>query len=180
MKMHSVVCRLTLAICLIFCLSLAASAQTKKTEARPDPKVIFVTTKAKGTFEVKVTPLAAEENVGDATIGRLSLLKTFSGDLAGVSKGQMLGSQSEAVAGSGGYVAMERFNGTLKGLKGSFTMQHTGTMQGGKFDLNVTVVPDSGTDDLKGISGTCKIIINGAKHLYEFTYSLPAEKMKGH
>ncbi|MBK7934813.1 MAG: DUF3224 domain-containing protein [Acidobacteria bacterium] len=131
---------------------------------------------AKGTFDVKVTPLAAEENVGDATIGRLSLAKTFSGDLAGTSKGQMLGSQSEAVAGSGGYVAMERFTGTLGGKKGSFTLQHIGTMQGGKFDLDIMVVPDSGTGELTGISGTCKIIIDGDKHFYEFAYALPAGK----
>lgn len=180
MKVYLIVSRLVLAFCVLFCLGGAANSQTSKMEARPDGKVIFVTDKAKGTFEVKVTPLAAEENVGDVTIGRLSLAKTFSGDLAGTSKGQMLGSQSEAVPGSGGYVAMERFTGTLKGLKGSFTLQHIGTMQGGKFDLNVMVVPDSGSGELTGISGTCKIIIDGDKHLYEFTYSLPAAKMKVH
>jgi hypothetical protein len=70
---------------------------------------------AKGTFDVKVTPLAAEDNIGDPTIGRLSLDKTWSGDLSGTSKGQMLGSQSETEKGSGGYVAMERFTGTLNG-----------------------------------------------------------------
>lgn len=174
--MHLIVCKLTFAFCVLFCLGPAANSQTQKPDAKAISVVKVMKMIAKGTFEVKVTPLAAEENVGDATIGRLSLAKTFSGDLAGTSKGQMLGSQSEAVAGSGGYVAMERFTGTLNGQKGSFLMQHIGTMQGGKFDLDVMVVPDSGTGELIGISGTCKIIIEGDKHLYELTYSLPAGK----
>ncbi|MBC7898471.1 MAG: DUF3224 domain-containing protein [Saprospiraceae bacterium] len=125
---------------------------------------------AKGTFEVKVTPQPAEENVGDPTIGRLSLDKQFTGNLIGGSKGQMLGAQTE-IEDSGGYVALERFKGTLDGKKGSFALQHLGTMQGGKFDLNVSVVPDSGTGELKAISGKMKIIIEGVKHFYEFEYS---------
>ena len=130
---------------------------------------------AKGTFEVKVLPLAAEEAVGDPTIGRLSLDKTFSGDIEGTSKGQMLGAQTE-VEGSAGYVALERFNGTLGGKKGGFALQHLGTMQGGKFDLTVIVVPGSGTGELAGISGKMKIIIEGKKHFYEFEYSLSNSK----
>ena len=130
---------------------------------------------AKGTFEVKMTPMTAEEGIGDPTIGRLAMDKTWSGDLAGTSKGQMLGSQSETEKDSGGYVAMERFTGTLNGKKGSFSLQHHGTMGGGKFDINVYVIPGSGTGDLAGISGTLKIIIEGSRHLYEFEYSLPAK-----
>jgi hypothetical protein len=130
---------------------------------------------AKGTFDVKVTPLAAEDNIGDPTIGRLSLGKTWSGDLSGTSKGQMLGSQSETEKGSGGYVAMERFTGTLNGKRGSFSLQHHGTMGGGKFEINVYVVPGTGSGELAGISGTLKIIIEGGKHFYEFEYSLPSK-----
>jgi hypothetical protein len=49
-------------------------------------------------------------------------------------------------------------------------LQHSGTMQGGKFSLNVIVVPDSGTDELTGISGKLIIKIEGSKHFYEFEY----------
>lgn len=165
---------LLIGVCIALSLGTIASAQAQKPKMEQTVKVMKKI--ARGTFEVKVTPLAADENVGDATIGRLSLAKTFSGDLEGISKGQMLGSESEAVKGSGGYVAMERFAGTLGGKKGSFILQHIGTMQGGKFDLNVMVVPDSGSGELTGISGACKIIIEGDKHLYEFEYSLPVTK----
>ena len=130
---------------------------------------------AKGTFEVKVTPMAAEDGVGDPMIGRLALEKQFSGGLTGSSKGQMLGI-STAIKDSAGYVAAERFTGTLDGKKGSFSLQHSGTMQGGKFQLNVTVVPDSGTDELTGISGKMKIIIEGGKHFYEFDYTFEKHK----
>ena len=155
---------LTLIFCIVLCFYSAMEAQNKSAKRI-----------AKGTFDVKVTPLAAEDNVGDPTIGRLSLDKTWSGDLSGTSKGQMLGSQSETEKGSGGYVAMERFTGTLNGKRGSFSLQHHGTMVGGKFEINVYVVPGTGSGELAGISGTLKIIIEGGKHFYEFEYSLPSK-----
>src|SRR5580698_4744563 len=97
---------------------------------------------ARGTFEVKVTPLAAD--AGDETgIGRLALDKKFVGDLEGTSRGQMLGFRS-AVEGSAGYVAMEKVTAKLGGRSGSFVLQHTGTMTRNAPNLSVTVVPDSG------------------------------------
>jgi hypothetical protein len=126
---------------------------------------------AKGTFEVKVTPVAPD--AGDDTgIGRLTLDKKFSGDLEGTSRGQMLGVRS-ATEGSGGYVAQEKVTGKIGGRTGSFVLQHVGTMRKGSAPvMDVTVVPDSGTGEFTGISGTMTIIIAGGKHSYEFAYSL--------
>jgi Protein of unknown function (DUF3224) len=125
---------------------------------------------AKGTFEVKATPVAAD--AGDESgIGRLTLDKKFSGDLEGTSRGQMLGFRS-AKDGSGGYVAQEKVTAKLGGRSGSFVLQHIGTMSGSAPEMSVTVVPDSGTDELTGISGTMTIIIAGGKHSYEFAYSI--------
>jgi hypothetical protein len=163
----------TLIICLLILVSSFASSQTKSASKIATQKEKTVTKIANGTFEVKVTPLPAEENIGDPMIARLSLEKQFSGDLSGTSKGQMLGIGT-ALKESGGYVAAERFVGTLVGKKGSFSLQHIGTMQGGKFDMNVTVVPDSGTEELAGISGKMNIIIKDGKHFYELEYTLPA------
>ena len=151
------------------------SAAVSGLQAQTPRKVKVKRTLAKGTFEVKITP-QAEDAGGEPLIGRLLMTKQFTGDLEGTSKGQMLGSQSASVEGSGGYVAMERITGSLNGRKGSFILQHTGTMQSGKYEMNVSVVPDSGTDELKGISGKLKIIIEGSKHLYEFDYSIPQSK----
>lgn len=157
--------------CVFLCFCLLANSQTKSPDQKINQKETVVSKHAKGTFEVKVTPQPAEANVGDPTIGRLSLDKQFSGDLIGNSKGQMLGI-STAIKDSAGYVAAERFTGTLDGKKGSFSLQHSGTMRKGKFELNVTVVPDSGTDELVGLSGKMTIKIVDGKHFYEFEYTI--------
>lgn len=125
---------------------------------------------ALGTFDVKVTPQPQDDS-GGGPFGRLFLDKQFHGDLSATSQGQMLGAGT-AVEGSGGYVALELVTGTLEGKQGSFILQHKSTMRKGAYDMNVTVVPDSGTDDLAGISGRMKIIIEGGKHSYEFEYTL--------
>jgi hypothetical protein len=127
---------------------------------------------ARGTFEVKVAPLPPDDPAADASIGRMSIDKHFRGDLEGHGKGQMLSAMS-SVKGSAGYVAMEKVSGTLAGRSGSFVLQHSGTMNRGVPQLLVTVVPDSGTDQLAGLAGTLTIIIEGGKHSYDFEYSLP-------
>jgi len=130
-----------------------------------------VTSRASGTFDVKLTPQAAED--GDAGLGRMSIEKQFHGDLEGTSKGFMLSSATTVVKGSGGYVAVERFTGTLKGRTGSFVLQHSGTMTRGTPQLSVTVVPDSGTAALEGLVGTMTIKVADGKHSYEFEYTMP-------
>jgi hypothetical protein len=120
-----------------------------------------------------MTPQPADENVGAASIGRMALDKQFTGDLVASSKGQMLAIRT-VVDGSAGYVAMECLTGTLHGLSGSFALQHSGTMTRGLPQLSVTVVPDSGTDQLTGIVGKLSISIVDGSHLYDFEYSLPS------
>lgn len=129
------------------------------------------TMQATGTFTVKVVPLPADDSVDTGGFGRLSLDKEFSGELSGTSKGQMVGAFT-AVEGSAGYVALERVTGTLNGKKGSFILQHNGSMKGGQSTIIVTVVPDSGTDELTGLVGTMQIIIEGKKHSYVLDYTL--------
>ncbi len=126
--------------------------------------------RATGTFDVKVTPLAADPPGSTGDFARLSLDKQYHGALEGTSRGQMVAAET-AVKGSGAYVALERVSGVLNGRKGSFILQHSGTMGGGRYDLNVTVVPDSGTDELVGLAGTLKIIIEGGTHSYELDYT---------
>ena len=171
----SILFNIVAGVCLTIWVGSFAGAQTNPPGKKTAQKEKAVAKLAKGTFEVKITPMAAEDGVGDPLIGRLALEKQFSGGLTGSSKGQMLGI-STAIKDSAGYVAAERFTGTLDGKKGSFSLQHSGTMQGGKFELNVSVVPDSGTKELTGISGKMKIIIEGGKHFYEFDYTFEKHK----
>ena len=108
------------------------------------------------------------------TLGRMTIDKQFSGDLVASSRGQMLTGMS-AVKGSAGYVAIEQVTGTLAGKAGSFILQHTGVMNRGTQSLAINIVPDSGTDELSGISGTMRIEIEGKAHAYVFEYTLPVE-----
>jgi hypothetical protein len=131
-----------------------------------------VTIHASGPFEVKVVPQTPDGIFENATTGRMTIDKQFHGDLEGTSKGQMLTAMTET-KGSAGYVAIERVTGTLKGLSGSFALQHTGTMNRGVPQLSVTVVPDSGTGQLVGLTGKMTIDIVNGKHSYDFEYTLP-------
>jgi hypothetical protein len=171
--MHRKIFRILAALTIVFSIIAIANAQGRSNN-KTAKKESLVTKHSTGTFEVKITPLPAEENVGDPLIGRLSLEKTFSGGMQGTSKGQMLGIDT-GDKGSGGYVAAERFVGTLDGKKGSFSLQHSGTMQGGKFDLQIIVVPGSGTDELAGIAGTFRLTIEGKAHSYDLEYTLPSK-----
>jgi uncharacterized protein with beta-barrel porin domain len=131
-----------------------------------------MTQHAKGPFEVKGAPQKPDSEVAQAAnIGRFTIDKVFHGDLEATSKGEMLASGDPKT--SAGYVAMERVTGTLKGRKGSFVLQHSGTITRGAQSLSISVVPDSGTDELKGLSGKMNIIIApDGKHSYEFEYSI--------
>jgi len=127
-------------------------------------------TLARGPFDVKRAPLPAYAT--DPAFGRMSLDKVFEGDLIGTSAGEMLAVGS-AVQGSAAYVALERVTGALHGRRGSFALHHIGVMTRGAGQLAVGVVPDSGTDELVGLTGAMKIEVVDGKHLYEFDYQLP-------
>jgi hypothetical protein len=126
---------------------------------------------AKGPFQVKRAALPAAFEA--ASLGRHSLDKVFSGDLEATSLGEMI-SAGGSVAGSAGYVAMERVTGTLHGRSGAFVLQHSATMDRGTPTLTLTVVPDTGTDALTGLSGSMRIIIDKGQHFYEFEYQITA------
>lgn len=132
-------------------------------------KKSLMTNHASGTFEVKMNNVSPDDK--GAAIGRFSLDKRFHGDLEGTSNGEML-AVNTPVAGSAGYVAMEQVTGKLNGRTGTFALQHTGTMTRGAPELSVTVVPDSGTGELVGLSGKMDIKITEGKHFYEFDYTL--------
>jgi hypothetical protein len=126
---------------------------------------------ATGPFDVKVT--AQDDKSDDPLLNRMTLDKQYHGDLEATGKGQMLTAGTE-VKGSGAYVAIEKVTGTLKGHTGSFVLQHSGTMTQNAPQLSVTIVPDSGTGELKGIAGKMTInIAAGGKHSYDIEYTLP-------
>jgi hypothetical protein len=151
-----------------------AVAQAHSPAPAPASKETSVTTKARGTFDVKLNPQVTEGYDEEGTLGRLTIDKQIHGDLEATSKGQMLTGMT-SMKNSAGYVAIERVSGTLSGRKGTFVLMHTGAMNRGAPSLTITVVPDSGTGELTGIAGTFMINIVDGKHFYEFDYTLPGK-----
>jgi hypothetical protein len=133
-----------------------------------------VKTRATGKFNVKLTPQSQDKDpAAGATLGRMSIEKEFHGDLQATSRGEMLSAMTN-VPGSAGYVAMERVAGKLNGRAGTFVLQHSGTMAHSVQQLTINVVPDSGTGELTGISGTMTLQADGGEHSYDLEYALPA------
>lgn len=126
---------------------------------------------ASGTFDVKINPLAPYNTSADAKLARMSIDKQFHGGLEATSQGEMLSAGTD-IKGSAGYVAIERVTGTLNGRSGGFVLQHNATMNRGSPFLNIVVIPDSGTGELVGLTGTMQIIIEKGKHSYELQYSI--------
>ncbi len=126
----------------------------------------------KGKFEVKSTPLPEDELTHSLGAMRMKFDKRFEGTLAAESTVSMIGIMDRKL-GSGGYVAIERVSGLLDGKRGSFCLQHSCAMTRGVQSQQITVIPDTGTDELTGLTGkmTIEIEKDGA-HFYIFEYEL--------
>ncbi len=162
----------------VACLILTASAistqaQTSPNSPAPIGRQAVIPVHATGPFDVKIVPQPPDENAGSPAIGRMLFDKQFHGDLEATSKGSMLAAGNGAKGSSGGYVALEIVTGTLKGRSGTFILQHSATMNHGVPTLSITVVPDSGTGQLTGLTGKMNITIADGKHSYDFEYTLP-------
>ena len=123
-----------------------------------------------GTFDVQITPIAAEADASAEAHGRLRIAKTFHGDIEGVGLGEMLAVRDGS---SGAYVAMERVTGTIDGRSGGFSLVHREIMDAGTQTLLITIVPGSGSGDLIGVSGVFHLTLADGEHRYDLEYSLP-------
>jgi len=105
--------------------------------------------------------------------GHLRMRKTYAGDVAGRSVTQFT-SAFDQDSGVGTYVAMESFEGTVAGRRGTFNFVHaastTGTDRANEYSL---IVPGSGTGELTGIEGTVRLHIDedGTHHM-DFEHNL--------
>jgi hypothetical protein len=155
-------------------LFLALAASARAADAPPIQKEPVMTSRtATGPFEPQLAPQPLSSVAEHSGLARMSIDKQFHGALEATSSGEMLAFRS-ATPGSAGYVAMETVRGTLDGRAGSFVLQHSSTLTRGEPLQSVTVVPDSGTGALAGLSGRMVIdIAPGGAHSYRFEYALP-------
>ena len=155
----------------ILTLALAASLFAQSASKRS----VTVSHHAKGAFDIKMTPMPADDYADGKALGRVAADKQYHGDLEGSGKGQMLTATGE-VTGSAVYVATERVSGKLGGRSGTFLLAHRGVMNRGAQQLEIDVVPDSGTGGLQGIAGKLSIdVTSDGKHAYDFEYTLPSK-----
>jgi hypothetical protein len=165
---------LATASCVIFAFTIYA--QTSSQDNSTVRQSTTITDHATGAFEVKITPQKPDNKEAEAGLSRMSGDKHYHGDLEGTGHVEMLATSATAPR-SGAYVALERVTGKLKGRSGTFTLCHTGIMNRGMPDLTILVVPDSGTEELTGLSGKMKInIAADGKHSYEMEYTLPRKE----
>jgi len=125
---------------------------------------------ATGTVETEFTPLSADQAEG-SILTRVALTKRFRGSLEAEGSGEMLSAVTGA--GSSAYVAIERVSGSLHGRHGSFVLQHSGTITREATEYTVRVVPDTGSGELAGLSGSLRVYQVDGRQSYEFEYRLP-------
>jgi len=121
-----------------------------------------------GAFTVSMTPSGE-----GGPVGQYQLDKTYSGPLEATASGTMLTAMGNVV-GSAAYTAIEQVQGSLDGKAGSFSLVHRGVMDRDAQSLQIMVVPDSGSGELTGLSGTMDIRIEDGQHFYDFDYRLDA------
>lgn len=127
--------------------------------------------KANGSFEVKLSPEPAFAEEHGVTLSKITVTKRFFGALDAEGIVHMIAVRTPLPT-SAGYVAVEQVRGTLGGKAGTFVLQHSATATAKERVLSVTVVPDSGTGELMGLTGKMDIQIVEGKHYYDFEYEL--------
>jgi len=133
----------------------------------------FAVTTARGDFDIDRFDSDEYADVDGTSLARVSIAKTFRGDLEGQGSVTMLSARAP-VETSAVYVALERVDARLHGRNGSFVLRHDGLTEAGENSLSVIVVPDSATGELTGLRGDFHIDIEpDGTHHYRFDYELP-------
>lgn len=126
---------------------------------------------ATGTFDIDSWEQAPYDERDGVSLSRTRVTKTFHGDIEGISTAELL--MAGARDGSAAYVGLERIEGRVHGRSGSFVLQHSATMTRGAPSASWTVVPDSGTGELRSLRGEAQIINEpDGGHTFTLDYEL--------
>ncbi|MDE0267649.1 MAG: DUF3224 domain-containing protein [Acidimicrobiaceae bacterium] len=93
-----------------------------------------------------------DEPEGGPKLTRAHVKKSFHGDLSGT--GNLMYVMMHLDSGIASFTGFEKVVGSLDGRTGSFVLQHTGSYDGEQATAKYLVVPESGTGELTGLSGT--------------------------
>jgi hypothetical protein len=112
----------------------------------------------------------SSEGEGLPKMTRASVVRTFTGEIEG--EGQVEYAMMYRSDGSAAFVGLERIVGRLAGKNGTFVLQRIGVFEGGQAKESYSVIPDSGTGELRGIRGEGSSAIG---HANEYPFLLNYE-----
>src|SRR5712664_1008748 len=143
-------------VVLVITASALALTQVKTKDADQKTQVARETTsmrkQAKATFGIKSWDEKTYiEMEGAPKLTRVSATKSYQGDIEGEGKLEYL--MMYRTASSASFMGLERVTGSIGGRSGSFVLQHSGTFERGVAKVTLSVVPGSGTGDLRGLLG---------------------------
>lgn len=99
---------------------------------------------------------------------RASVEKTYTGDIEGVGHLEYL--MVYHLDGSADFFGLERVEGTVGGLTGTFVVEHEGRFAGGGMQQSSVIVEDSGTGELSRLRGEWFLEASHQEE-YPFTFS---------
>ena len=118
------------------------------------------------------TPSSEGEELPRLTRARVR--KTFTGDVDG--EGQVEYLMMYRGDGSASFVGLERFAGRIGGRAGTCVLQRTGVFEGGLAKESYSVVPGSGTGELRGLRGEGSTALGHADE-YPFTLDYDLDEL---
>ncbi len=118
-----------------------------------------MSTYATGTFEIDSWDEKPYDEREGARLARAQVRKTFRGDVEGESTTELL--LAYAQEGSAAYAGFERFVGRGHGRSGGFILHYSesGDREIAEQVAALSVVPNSGTGELRGVRGTANVTV---------------------
>jgi len=111
------------------------------------------------------------EGQGLPKLTRAVVAKSFTGDIAGEGRVEYLMMYRSDRSAS--FVGLERVVGHVAGKAGSFVLQRTGVFENGVATESYSVIPGSGTGELRGLRGDgTSALGHGTEHPLVLNYEL--------
>jgi hypothetical protein len=131
-----------------------------------------MTKRANARFAIKSwdeKPYVEAKDVPKLT--RATVTRSFSGDIEGEGRVEYL--MMYRTDGTAAFVGLEHITGSVGGRAGSFVLQREGVFEGGQAVETYTVIPGSGTGELRGLSGNGTTAVgHGMEHPFTLDYEL--------
>lgn len=112
---------------------------------------------------------AYSEIEGGPKLSRVAVTNSFDGGLVGTSVMEYL--MAYVSDSFGTFIGYERIEGTIDGRRGSFCLHHEGRFDDTGISTKMTIIEETGTGDLAGISGSGSYTtIHGVEETAKITF----------